>query len=118
MDDTSRIFHGKNFKGTAMIYAVTPDDQTILECDFFINSLSETWPHEIRSLRENRREKGQRVKQLPENRLHHEMLVIFGPEQSAAEAIASLKRLQKELETNGLLIGRDKNSDYVIESVL
>jgi hypothetical protein len=115
MKGTSRIFDGRNFKGTAMIYAMTPNDQTILECDFFINSLSETWPNEMRSKREIRRATGQQVEALPKDSLHHEMLVIFGAEQSATDAIASLERLVAELKQNGLLTGRDEQHDYVVE---
>lgn len=115
MKDTSRIFAGENFQGTAMIYAITPKDQTILECDFSVSSLAESWPEEMRACREIRRSKGQEVKPLGKDHLRHETLVIFGPEQNATAAVASLKRLIQEIEENGLLVGRDEVGDYVVE---
>jgi len=44
-------------------------------------------------------------------------MVVFGSELSPADAVRALKRLIQLIESYGLLIGRDKNDDFLCEEM-
>src|SRR4051812_29776369 len=112
---TCRIWNGDHFEGTAVVYAVVVDDHTCFQCDFELETLTETWPEQVRAQRLLRRKNGQPVHKAHRNQLAGELVIIFGPDLSANDAIVALKRLATSIRKKGLLIGRDDAGDFVIE---
>lgn len=90
---TCRIWNGEAFHGTTVCYAATPDDDTAFQCDYVFGILFESRPTEVRALREERRRAGKTVRKLPSDRLHNELMVAFGPDMSAKDAVTTLRRL-------------------------
>jgi hypothetical protein len=115
--DANRIWSGSDFAGMAVGYGAYGHDVVPMQCNYELDSSFGGDPKEVRAYRKSRRRKGQKVKKLGKNKLRHELFVVFGPEMSAAEAVRTLKCLIKDIENNGLLIGRDDTDDYIIESL-
>jgi hypothetical protein len=90
----SRIHDGDYFHGTAVVYAATPDDHTCFQCDFELDTQSESQPEHTRSGRRLR--KASRNRPISDEQLKQELVVIFGPEMSASAAVSTLRRLAKE----------------------
>lgn len=113
---TSRIFNGHRFSGTAVIYAATPDDHTSFQCDFELDTLIESRPEEVRSQRILRKQAGVMTPRTKRNQLVKELIIILGPEVSANDAVAALERLADIIRRKGMLIGRDDQEEFVVET--
>jgi hypothetical protein len=114
---TCRIWNGDDFHGTAVLYAATTDDHTCFQCDFELRTLEETAPEQVRSQRLLLQKKGKAVPKIKSHQLARELVVLFGPEVSANDAVAALRRLAKVIRREGLLIGRDdKEGDFLVET--
>ena len=101
--------------GTAIVYLANPIDHFAAQCDFKVTS-NESHPKEVRAYREGRRNQGKSVEPLGDDRLQHELVVIFGAKMSANEAVVSLERLLADIKKSGLLIGRDEDDEHVFET--
>lgn len=113
-----RIFEGDEFNGTYIVYGGTPNCVTPFACDVEIHSLEESKDQDLRAYRLRRRRQGKSVRPLRRDALHHELLVIFGPEMSPREAVETLRSLAVEIERQGLLIGRvKKDGDFEVETL-
>ncbi len=113
---TSRIFNGNNFQGTAVVYAASLDDHTSFQCDFSIETLAETWPGQVRAQHLLRGKSGKPVPKVRSDQLGHELMIVFGPKVPANDAVAALERLAREIQKNGLLVGRDEAGDFLVET--
>lgn len=113
-----RIFNGDRFSGTAVVHGASPDDHTCFQCDFELDTLQETWPEQVRSRRLLLQKAGKPAPKIRPDQLAKEIVVIFGPEMSANDAVASLERLARQIRKNGLLIGRgiDEDGDFMAET--
>ncbi len=99
-----------DFQGTTALYVVEPRDHVeIFLGDYDIEGMPETWPEQIRGNRQRLKRKGEAVPELPAASLDDRILIAFGPEVSARQAVASLERAIKSIKSTGLLVGRDNN---------
>jgi hypothetical protein len=110
-----RIDEVVEFGGTAVVYAATTDDHTCFQCDFELEPWLESHPEQTRARRIQAR--GRPSALIPANRLKHEIVVLLGPELSASDAVRTLKRLAKQIERDGLLVGRGTDDDFVTEKI-
>ena len=107
-----------DFQGTTAIYVVEPRDHVeIFLGDYDIEGMPETWPEEFRSYRQRRKRRGKAVPELPAASLDDRILIAFGPEVSARQAVASLERAIKSIKSTGLLVGRDNHGDLAWEQL-
>jgi hypothetical protein len=102
-----KVYEKEMVSETAMPYSITDDGYGFYPVDHEIESLSETHPEERRA---GARAMGNRPS---DHKLHAELMVLFGPELPAKQAIKLLRDLAGHLERNGLVIGRDPNSGFV-----
>ena len=114
---TSRMWNGDVFHGTAVMYAARENDFLAVQCDYELDTLSETRPREVRAYRQGQARKGAKQQRLRHDQLHNELVVIFGPEMSAKEAIRELHSLVRKIEKEGLLTGRDHTDEYIMETI-
>lgn len=94
----------ESLRGTGVAYIVTPDDFEEFQCDFELDAETESFPEQSRAYRKARK------KALPKIEPHHlkdEIVMLFGPEVSANDAVAYLERMAKNIRKGGLFIGRD-----------
>jgi hypothetical protein len=116
MDEGScRIWNGDSLAGTTVLYAAKGDESFGMQCDYNLQTLFETDPQEVRARRQSRRRTGGKVRPLAEDKIHDELVVIFGPEMSAKSALITLRHLIQKIEEEGLLTGRNEEDDYVTE---
>jgi hypothetical protein len=115
--DAGRIRTGDTFTGTAVIYGAAGSDSFGMQCEYEINTFLETRKLEVRAVRENRRIRGFEVQPLQDDRLKHEMLVVFGAEVTAKSAVETLRQLTKKIKAEGLFIGTDEAGNPVFEPV-
>jgi hypothetical protein len=112
-----RIWDGKEFCGTTVLYAITEEHSTAFQCDFHIDAQNESHINETRAYRENLRKRNMVPTKLGDNRLWHEAVVLFGPEMTPKNAVAALRRLADEIEQQGMLIGRvERDGDFAGEA--
>lgn len=111
------VWNDWNAIGNAVMYLATPDDNEGYVGGYTIDWDSEVPRKDLRGYREEKRRSGRKVCQIPKTQLIRGLLVIFGTETSPAEAVASLKRLAAEIQKNGMLIGKRKNGNYMVETV-
>jgi hypothetical protein len=73
----------------------------------------------LRAYRSARRRAGKKVCVLDDQHLVDELLVAFGPEMSAEQAVSALERLARDIKANGLFIGCGKPTEdlYYLEKV-
>jgi hypothetical protein len=116
-EGSSRIWNGGSLTGTTVMYAAKGDDSFGMQCDYDLQTLLESDPREVRAFRESRRRAGTKLRPLAEHKIHDELVVIFGPEMSAKDAVRTLRHLIEKIEDKGLLTGRNEADDYVIEKV-
>jgi hypothetical protein len=105
------------WEGTAIIYAASGKRTFGFSGDYDLSFRDETSPNELRNYREDRRGRGLRIKALTESKLRNEMLVVFGAEMSAADAVRTLEALTTRIKAEGLYIGRNKDGDFIAEAV-
>jgi hypothetical protein len=67
----------------------------------------------LRAYRHFRYPKKTKFAEVPDNHLADELLVAFGPELSAKDAVAALERLIADIKHAGLLIGRGPRREDV-----
>jgi hypothetical protein len=91
------------------------DDSFGMQSDYDLQTLFESDPQEVRAFRESRRRAAAKVRSLAEDKIHDELVVIFGPEMSAKDAVSTLRHLIEKYK--GLLTGRNEAGDYVMETV-
>lgn len=116
-NSSERIWNGKMFSGTAVIYGFTTDFHAADQCDFVVSLLEETSPNEVRAFRESRRKRKGFIRPLPKRSLAGELFLIVGPDMSPDSVVCSLERLIADIRNKGLLTGRDENGDYQSEEV-
>ena len=106
------------FQGTTAIYVIEPRDHAdIFLGDYEIEAMPETWPEQLRGNRQRLKRKGRAVPDLPDASLADKVLIAFGPEVSARQAVAALRRAIESIEGNGLLIGRKPDYDLAWEQL-
>jgi hypothetical protein len=110
--DPDRIYEEETVSGTAMSYAVTVDGFAYYPVDYELFTIEESHPEDMRA----RIKKGRQQDRIPNNKLQGELVILFGPTVSAKCAVELLKRLAKEIEREGLVIGRDRLSEFVYEN--
>ncbi len=104
------------FQGTGAIYAVESDGHVdIIMGDYLFEAMPESWPEQFRAYRQQLLESGKRVPNLPEYSPRDKVLITFGPEVSADQAVAALERAIESIKGNGLLTGRDHHRDLIWE---
>lgn len=112
-----RIWEGKEFTGTTVLYAITEDLSMAFQCDFHIDAQNESYPNETRAYRENRRKRNIAPTKLGNDRLWHEAVVLLGPEMTPKNAVAALRRLADEIEQQGMLTGRvERDGEFAGEA--
>lgn len=114
---TCRMWNGDIFAGTSIIYAVRDGDFMPVQCDYELHTLMESNPKEVRAYRQSLKRSGLKQPRLRADQLHEELVVIFGPEMSAKKALHTLEFLTRRIKAEGLLTGRDRSDDYVMETV-
>ncbi|MCG2633072.1 hypothetical protein L6654_41720 [Bradyrhizobium sp. WYCCWR 13023] len=114
---TSRFWNGEDFHGTAVVYVVKDGECLSIQCDYELNTLFESRPQDVRAFRENLRRKGLKPRRLPDDQLHSEVVVIFGPELSPQQAVYQLEVLIGKIRKRGLQTGKDCSEDYVMETL-
>jgi hypothetical protein len=77
----------------------------------------ETWPEQFRSYRLRRKQRGKAVPELPDASLDDRVLIALGPEVSALQAVAALRRAIRSIEGTGLLIGRSPDRNLAWEQL-
>jgi hypothetical protein len=102
----------KDYSGTAVIYKAIADRWSHVEGDYDLDLRSRTFKNETRLHKSsvNRRKIKRRQAALLD-----ELIVIFGPEVWAEEAITLLRNLAGQIERRGLFIGYKDNGDEVYE---
>ena len=106
------------FQGTTAIYVIEPRDHAdIFLGDYEIEAMPETWPEQFRGYRQRLKRRGQAVPELPDASLNDKVLIAFGPEVSARQAVASLQRAIESIKGTGLLVGREPNHDLAWEQL-
>lgn len=96
------------WEGTAIIYAPSGSNTFGFSGDYDLSFQDESRPNELRGYREVRRRRGLKVNDLSDSKLRNEMLVVFGAEMSAKDALRTLEALMERIKAEGLYIGRDK----------
>ena len=74
--------------------------------------LTETNPEELRA----RHLQEPKPRALPSDKLDKQLLIVVGPQMSANDVVASLRYLASDIEKTGLLIGRDEDETYLVET--
>ncbi|WP_166298193.1 hypothetical protein [Bradyrhizobium sp. 2S1] len=77
----------------------------------------ESKPQDVRAFRQDLRRKGIERRHLRDDERHSEMVVIFGPELSAKQAVEQLECLVARIKKHGLQTGKDSSEDYVLETL-
>src|SRR3712207_2619589 len=81
------------FEGTGSIYSVERDGHIdYILGDYLIEADPESWPEQYRAYRQHRLREGRPVPKLRKPSLRDKVLVVFGPEVSAQQAVAALQR--------------------------
>ena len=80
-----------------------------------VDVLSGKWD-ETRAHREMSRRAGKAVPTIKKSALRNELVILPGAAMSAADVVRALRRCIKELQKNGMYIGRYE-SEYIIEKV-
>jgi hypothetical protein len=80
-----------------------------------VEVLSRKWD-ETRAYREMSRRAGKVVPKIKKSALRDELVILPGAAMSAADVVRALRRCIKEVEKNGMYIGRYK-SEHIIEKV-
>jgi hypothetical protein len=112
----NRVFEANDFQGSYVVYGASAHFLTPFACDVQIQTLQESDNKQLRAHRLLRRQAGKKVPPLPQDALHDELLVIFGPEISPNEAVLVLRKLARHIERKGMLIGREKaDGNFVTE---
>lgn len=114
-DSINRIWDGDVFEGTAIIYGATPDQHVTDQCDFRVSLLTESDPKKVRAYRENAKTWGEAKEALSSRDIVKELFVVIGPEMHASDVVETLERLVNEIKRGGMVIGRDKKQDYLLE---
>ncbi len=114
--DTYRIHGGSRFCGTASLYAATANDHMWSISDYHLETMEETRLEETRAFRLAQKKEGRPVARLRKDQLAHELVILFGPEMTANEAVAALERVANDIRENGLMIGRDEDAEYLAET--
>ena len=107
-----KIWDGSAFSGTAIVYAATTENHVADQFDFKIDMLVETDPTEVRA----RYLQQPRPRDFPSDKLDKQLLVVVGPQMSANDVVTSLRYLASNIEKTGLLIGRYKDENYLVET--
>ena len=119
-DGIDRISELDRFVGTYVIYGAAASTTVPYPyvCDVEIEMMMESDLTQLRSHRLRCKTSGEAAPRMYHDALHHELVVIFGPEMSAKHAAITLRRLAKRIEKVGLLVGRDEDGgDFVFEKV-
>jgi hypothetical protein len=111
--DPDRIYEEEFFSGTAMSYAVTDDGFAYYPVDYELSSIEESYPEEMRAGLKGRTPVGR----APVGKLQDELVILFGPSLSAKRAVELLGGLARKIERDGLVIGRDRDGDFVHEAI-
>jgi hypothetical protein len=106
-----------DWSGTAMIYAASGVASFGLSGDYRVSFTDESEPADMRATRLFRASQGDRVDEVPDDKLAEELVVIFGAKMTATRALATLKALVARIEDEGLMIGRVGSGDFVHEAV-
>lgn len=113
--NSSRLWERNYLFGTSIVYAATTKEDASFLCDYYLPLLDETHLSECRARRKQRQRSEECVESLADERLSNELLVIFGPEMSAHDAVITLQRLLDRIRESGLLVGRLDNNEYAVE---
>ena len=106
------------FRSTGTIYIIEFDiHPDVFIGDFEIDAMLESWPEQIRATRQSRKQEGIAVAKLPDHSLRDKVLIAFGPEVSAQQAIAALEQATQNITINGLLIGNDPEGNVAWEQL-
>jgi hypothetical protein len=112
--DPDRIYEEEFFSGTAMSYAMTDDGFANYPVDYELASIEESYPEEMRARALKERTP---VGRAPVGKLQDELVKLFGPSLSAKRAVELLGGLARKMERDGLVIGRDRDGDFVHEAI-
>jgi hypothetical protein len=105
------------WSGTAMVYVGRSLESFALSGDYLVNLADETEPEDMRAARVYRASQGERISEVPYNKLADELVVIFGAKMTAQKAVSTLKALIARIEDDGLIVGRIGGGDFVHEPV-
>ena len=107
-----------DFNGTTMVYRLSPgEDIDSSQCDYDVAMQCESRPKDVRAIREELRDKGQKRAKPRFTELHNELLITLGPGMSANDAVSEMERLIKHFKRYGMCCGRNSAEEYVIETV-
>lgn len=105
------------WSGTAVIYAASGAASFALSGDYKVSFEDESEPEDMRAMRLFRASQGDPVREVPDDKLAEELVVIIGSGMSAMNAVATLKALIARIEDEGLIVGRVGSGDFVHEPV-
>ncbi len=105
----NRIQDGEDFRGTYMVYGADPTGHVVFACDVEVKTMDESRYEELRAHRLRRLASGKKAKEIRDDQLSNELLVVFGPELSATAAVDTLLKLVKHIQKKGLIVGRGKD---------
>lgn len=113
------FFNQDIFEGTASVYVVSPhySNPDIFSADFWVDSLHESEPQQLRAARQERKQSGVVNKKMPRSSLRHQILLIFGADVTPQEAVAELGRAIEHIKESGLFTGQDLKRDVIFEPV-
>jgi hypothetical protein len=103
-------------EGSYNVYGVGSDGSMASHIHAISTSCCFVERKELRAYRQARRQSGKSVADLGEEKLADELLVVFGPEMSARNAIAALEKLVNEIKSHGLQIGKPRPNRDVYHS--
>jgi hypothetical protein len=103
------------WSGTAMVYTASGNTSWALSGDYEVSYQDESYPEDMRASRLFAASRGERVRDVPYDKLGDELVVVFGAKMTAAKAIKTLKALTARIEDEGLMIGRVGHGDFVHE---
>jgi hypothetical protein len=104
------------FHGTAAIYLIDRNGHAdFFVGDYEVDATQETWKEQVRADRLWQEQVGTVPARLPRDSLRDQVLIAFGPQVSAQQAVAALERAIQSITAGGLLIGTDPQGSIAWE---
>ena len=104
------------FHGTTAIYSIARDGYTdFFIGDYEINATRETWREQVRAELLSQEQAGTPPAKLPRDSLRDQVLIAFGPQVSAQQAVVALEKAVQSITAGGLLIGADRQGSIACE---
>jgi hypothetical protein len=114
MSSEHKLGTGANCFGTGVIYTARSNRWIHVQGDYEFDLRANTFPKESRAYRKAAKFWG-RKRSLRDEALKNETVVVFGPDVTAVQAIALLRKLADEINKQGLFAGLDHLDRRVFE---